>query len=148
MTKLMHVAASPRGDRSESRGLAEVFLETYRDVNPGVEVVELDIWDGSIPEFGPDFVAAKMSIFAGQQPAGAQGRAWREVHQTFERFADADAYLFSVPMWNHTIPYKLKQLIDVVSQPGLVFGFDPDTATPACSRGGGLRWSTPARVGA
>jgi FMN-dependent NADH-azoreductase len=28
-------------------------------------------------------------------------------------------------MWNHSVPYILKQLIDVVSQPGMVFGFDP-----------------------
>jgi len=28
-------------------------------------------------------------------------------------------------MWNASVPYKLKQLIDVVSQPGLVFSFDP-----------------------
>ena len=28
-------------------------------------------------------------------------------------------------MWNAGVPYILKQFIDVVSQPGLVFGFDP-----------------------
>jgi FMN-dependent NADH-azoreductase len=44
----------------------------------------------------------------------------------FERFAAADIYLFSVPMWNAGIPYILKQFIDVVSQPGMVFGFDPE----------------------
>ena len=29
-------------------------------------------------------------------------------------------------MWNHGVPYVLKQLIDVISQPGMVFGFDPE----------------------
>ncbi len=33
--------------------------------------------------------------------------------------------LFSIPMWNHGIPYILKQFIAVVSQPGMVFAFDP-----------------------
>ncbi len=28
-------------------------------------------------------------------------------------------------MWNAGVPYILKQLIDVISQPGLVFSFDP-----------------------
>jgi FMN-dependent NADH-azoreductase len=28
-------------------------------------------------------------------------------------------------MWNHGVPYVLKQLIDVISQPGRVFSFDP-----------------------
>ena len=40
---------------------------------------------------------------------------------------DADHYLFTVPMWNASVPYILKQLIDVISQPGMVFGFDPVT---------------------
>jgi FMN-dependent NADH-azoreductase len=35
--------------------------------------------------------------------------------------------LFSVPMWNAGIPYILKQFIDVISQPGAVFGVDPRT---------------------
>jgi FMN-dependent NADH-azoreductase len=35
--------------------------------------------------------------------------------------------LFSVPMWNSGVPYVLKQFIDVVSQPGMVFGVDPET---------------------
>jgi FMN-dependent NADH-azoreductase len=30
-------------------------------------------------------------------------------------------------MWNASVPYILKQFIDVVSQPGMVFGFDPDS---------------------
>jgi FMN-dependent NADH-azoreductase len=29
-------------------------------------------------------------------------------------------------MWNASIPYILKQFIDVVSQPGMIFGFDPE----------------------
>ena len=28
-------------------------------------------------------------------------------------------------MWNASVPYILKQFIDVVSQPGMIFGFDP-----------------------
>jgi FMN-dependent NADH-azoreductase len=28
-------------------------------------------------------------------------------------------------MWNFSIPYKLKQWIDVITQPGLTFRFDP-----------------------
>lgn len=43
----------------------------------------------------------------------------------FDQFAAADAYLFAVPMWNSGIPYVLKQWIDVITQPGWVFGFTP-----------------------
>src|SRR5690606_30935438 len=79
----------------------------------------------TLPEFGPAAAAAKMQIFAGEQPTGAAAEAWRAAGDTFARFAAADKYLFSVPMWNATVPYILKQFIDVVSQPGMIFSFDP-----------------------
>jgi FMN-dependent NADH-azoreductase len=125
MTTLLHVSASPRGAASESLAIAETFLDAYRDGHPDDEVQIWDLWDGSLPQFGPAAAAAKMAVFAGADPAGEQARAWVEVRRAFDRFAAADAYLFSVPMWNAGVPYILKQFIDVVSQPGTVFGFDP-----------------------
>lgn len=47
--------------------------------------------------------------------------------------------LFSVPMWNAGIPYILKQFIDVVSQPGTVFGIDPETGYEHLLAGRGKR---------
>ena len=122
---LLHVSASPRGAKSESLALSRVFLDTYAEQNPDVTIEEWDLWDGSVPEFDQAAAEGKMNTFAGIDLEGPSVAAWRRVTATFERFAAADAYLFSVPMWNASIPYKLKQLIDVVSQPGMVFGFDP-----------------------
>ena len=125
MTTLLHISASPRGMQSESLALARTFVDAYRECNPDDRVVEWDLWDGTLPQFGPAAVEAKMAVFAGQEPSGAAGEAWRAAGAAFARFAAADKYLFSVPMWNASVPYVLKQFIDVVSQPGLVFGFDP-----------------------
>jgi FMN-dependent NADH-azoreductase len=125
MSKLLHISASPRGERSESLAVAVSFLDTFRAEHPGVPVETYDLWDGTLPTFGPDAAAAKMAIFAGEQPQGASAQAWQTAVDTFRRFDAADRYLFSVPMWNAGVPYVLKQFIDVISQPGLVFGFDP-----------------------
>lgn len=126
MSELLHISASPRGDQSESLAVAAAFLDTFRAEHPAVPVRTYDLWDGTLPAFGPDAAAAKMAIFAGEQPEGAAARAWKAAVDTFHRFDAADRYLFSVPMWNAGVPYVLKQFIDVVSQPGLVFGFDPE----------------------
>ena len=32
--------------------------------------------------------------------------------------------MFAVPLWNFGIPYKLKHLIDLVTQKDLLFSFD------------------------
>lgn len=126
MTTLLHISASPRGEQSESLALAATFLDTYRAQHPDHEILEWNLWDGSLPEFGPAAAAAKMDVFAGVTPTGPGADAWAAARATFERFAAADRYLFSVPMWNAGVPYILKQFIDVVSQPGMVFGFDPE----------------------
>jgi FMN-dependent NADH-azoreductase len=135
MTTLLHVSASPRGDQSESLALAERFLAGYRLSDPDADVEHWDLWDGTLPAFGPDAVAAKMAVFAGADPQGEAATAWQTARRTFERLDAADRYLFSVPTWNHTVPYILKQLIDVVSQPGMVFSFDPDAGYTGLLRG-------------
>jgi FMN-dependent NADH-azoreductase len=125
MTALLHISSSPRGTDSESLAIADTFLDTLRAEHPEVTVSIFDLWDGTLPQFGPAAATAKMAVFAGQVPTGEQAAAWQAAERTFRRVAAADHYLFSVPMWNHGIPYVLKQFIDVISQPGLVFSFDP-----------------------
>ena len=77
MTTLLHISASPRGERSESLALAATFLDTYRALHPDHEIREWNLWDGSLPEFGPAAAAAKMDVFAGQEPSGPGVEAWR-----------------------------------------------------------------------
>src|SRR6478672_8287713 len=125
MATLLHLSASPRGAASESRAVAATFLDAYRETHPDDEIVEWDLWDGTLPEFGPAAAAAKMAVFGGTDPQGEQARAWRSALDTFARFDAFDRVLFSVPMWNGGVPYILKQFIDVISQPGTVFGVDP-----------------------
>ena len=67
-----------------------------------------------------------MAIFGGADPEGTRPprgapRARRSTLRS------ADNYLFTVPMWNASVPYILEQLIDVISQPGMIFSFDPVT---------------------
>ncbi|MEV6033440.1 NAD(P)H-dependent oxidoreductase [Nonomuraea sp. NPDC052116] len=127
MSRLLHISASPRGGESISLGIARTFVEEYRAARPGATVDHFDLWDGTLPEFGPAAAGAKMTVFGGGVPEGEQAEAWTAAVRTFERFDSYDRYLFSVPMWNGGVPYKLKQFIDVVSQPAMVFDVHPET---------------------
>ena len=61
-------------------------------------VETFDLWDGTLPDFGPASAAAKMAVFAGVDPQDEQARAWTRARETFERFAAADRY--PAPRWN------------------------------------------------
>lgn len=135
MTSLLHISASPRGEKSESLAIASTFLDAFGGVRPDIVIDTWDLWDGSLPEFGPAAAGAKMQVFAGEDPVGPQQEAWHRARLTYERFAAADLYLFSVPMWNAGVPYILKQFIDVVSQPGMLFAFDPEAGYTGLLRG-------------
>src|SRR3954449_3545293 len=139
MTKLLHISSSPRGGASESLRIADAFVDAYRTANPGHEIESWDLWDGTLPEFGPAAAGAKMTVFGGGVPEGEQAAAWQAAEAACRRFDAADRLLFSVPMWNAGVPYVLKQLIDVISQPGMVFGVDPHAGYTGLLAGRGKR---------
>lgn len=126
MTKVLYIKASPRGDESKSSLLADSWLEAFKSRHPDVEIDILDLATERLPEFDGDKAAAKMAIITGQDHDTAQKALWHEITGMTARFASADIYLLAVPMWNGGIPYKLKQYIDIIHQPGLMFGLDPE----------------------
>ena len=125
MARLIYVKASPRGEHSQSTRVASAFLDRYREVHPADEVDELDLWTLELPPFDGAVVDAKYRIMRGLEHSEEQARAWRDVVALYERFAGGDRYLFSVPMWNYGIPYRLKHFIDLITQPGLAFKMVP-----------------------
>lgn len=127
MNTLLHVNSSPRGPESQSLALARTFLDVATARSPETKVDELNLFDEPMPAFGPVAAAAKYAAFAGQEPDADGAEVWRQVRATFDRMADADSYLFNIPMWNAGVPYVLKQWIDIVTQPGWLFAFNPAT---------------------
>jgi FMN-dependent NADH-azoreductase len=74
MSKLLYVISSPRGERSESRAIADEFLDAYQRSDSSLEVDVLDLWNEPLPVHGGNGVAAKMAVFAGQPCPETQAR--------------------------------------------------------------------------
>jgi len=125
MAKLLYVEASPRKERSASIEVAKAFVEEYRKTHPGGTVDTLDLWATVLPEFDGEVIDAKYAILHGQPHTPGQKAAWKAVEGVIDRFKGADKYLFSLPMWNFGIPYKLKHYIDIIVQPTYTFSFSP-----------------------
>ncbi len=118
MSKLLYVESSPRGGDSASSQAAKLFLQALPG---GVSVEYLPLFDMDLPEFDGVTAAAKYRVLSGQSPEGAEQAAWAVVTSLVEQFKSADHYLITAPMWNFSIPYKLKQYIDLITHPGMTF---------------------------
>jgi len=125
MAKLLYVEASPRKERSASIKVARAFVEEYRKTHPNDTVDTLDLWKTDLPAFDGDVINSKYVIMHGKEHTPEQKKAWQAVETVIDRFRSADKYLFSLPMWNFGIPYKLKHYFDVIVQPTYTFSFSP-----------------------
>lgn len=125
MAKVLYVEASPRKKRSSSIAIANHFLDAYRGLHPEDEILTVDLWKKDLPSFDGDVIDAKYAIMNAQSPTEAQKRAWKPVETLIAEFKSVDKYVFSLPMWNFGIPYRLKQYIDILVQPTYLFSYSP-----------------------
>jgi len=106
--------------------VADAFVETYKRKHPDDDIVTLNVFDASIPNFDGPAVQAKYTILHGKSHSKEELQAWKEVEKVIEQFSSADKYVLAVPMWNFSIPYRLKQYIDLLVQPGYTFSYSKD----------------------
>jgi FMN-dependent NADH-azoreductase len=125
MAKLLYIAASPRAESYCTR-VADAFLQAYRQANPQDSVEKLDLFRAEIPPFLAPQAKAKYAVMAGQAPQDEAQAAWTGVIKAINYFKGFDRYVLASPMWNFSIPYRLKQYIDVIVQPGLTFRYTPE----------------------
>jgi FMN-dependent NADH-azoreductase len=124
MATLLYVEASPRKDRSASIEVSRAFLEAYRAANPHDEIETLDIWASDLPSFNGEALAAKYAGLNGTPLTTEQKTVWDDIRRLAAPFLAADKLLFAVPLWNFGIPYRFKQLIDLISQKDILFSAD------------------------
>jgi FMN-dependent NADH-azoreductase len=126
MAKLLHVQASPMGDRSFSARAAWAFVDAYAAAHGGDMIETIDLWKTDLPHF--DFTAAsgKYKILRGMEHSREEAQAWEAVTRLIDHLKSADKLVVSAGMWNFSIPYRLKQYLDIIVQPGLTFSFDPE----------------------
>lgn len=122
MTKLLFIEASPRKENSYSSTVANAFLDSYKAANPDHEIEHLPLFETDLPPFTAQAANQKMeniySLMTGKGAIAPDGE-WGGVIREIERLKSADKVLLSAPMWNFSIPYRLKQWIDLVVQVGV-----------------------------
>jgi len=122
--KLLYIEASPRKENSTSSRVANAFVEAYQQANPDHQVEHLPLFDIDLASFTAEAANQKMAqivdMISGGSGIEASGE-WAGVVKEIERLRSADKVIVSTPMWNFSIPYRLKHYLDIVCQPGLSF---------------------------
>ncbi|HUU30364.1 MAG TPA: NAD(P)H-dependent oxidoreductase [archaeon] len=123
---ILHINASPRAERSYSLKAARAFIGSYLKAHPGDTLENIDLYTEELPVFDGPVVAARYRIMHGEKHTAEDARLWKAVEKTAGDFKRADKYVISSPMWNFGLPYRLKQYIDLIVQPGYTFSFSPE----------------------
>jgi len=71
----------------------------------------------------PARVGGKYRLLGGADLDEEQRASWAAIIAYIEQFRAADLVVLSTPMWNFSIPYRLKHYIDIIVQPRYLFKY-------------------------
>ena len=122
--KLMHVDSSPVGAKSRSRMLAAEFVAMLGARDAHLTVDYLDLAKEAPPHLTGAFVAA---TYVGPDERTPEMNALlAQSNSLCARLLDADALLFSMPMYNWSMPSSFKAFIEAIMRPHLTYTIGPD----------------------
>ena len=130
---ILNIVTSPRKEKSASTAIVNAFLSEYREHVRDVTFDMLDIWQEQLPEFDAEAINAKYKGVSGKSMTPVETATWEKIRELASRFQRADRIVLGVPMWNFSVPYKLKQLIDLTCQRHMLFTFDGEFYGPLLS---------------
>lgn len=122
MTHILHLDASPRGDRSVSRALSKEFIANWKSTHPSDTVAYRDLGHHPVPLVDEPWIAAAYS--APNQYTPEQAAAIHLSNKLVDEFLAADRYVFAVPMYNFSVPANFKAYLDQIVRVGRTFSMD------------------------
>lgn len=132
---ILHIQSSPRAEASTSIELTEAFVAACQAAKETVTVDTLNVWNEDLPEFDYGGIGAKYKAIQGAEMSLKETEVWTRIQSLIQRFQKADRIILGTPMWNFSVPYKLKQLIDLVAQRNFLFTYDGKEYGPALNIG-------------
>jgi FMN-dependent NADH-azoreductase len=119
MPTLLHIDASPRGDYSISRKVSAAFAESWKEANPGGQIVYRDLTKSNLTFVDLDWIAGAYS--APEQHNDAHKKALAISNTVIAELLSADHVIIGTPMYNFSTPAVLKAWIDHIVRFGKTF---------------------------
>lgn len=124
MRTLLHIDASPRGDRSVSRQLTHEFAVGWKEAHPDGQIIYRDLGRNPVPLVTETFIAA---VYTPPEVRSSELRAAISTSdQLISELQTATDYVFGVPMYNFSVPAGFKAYIDQIVVPGRTYTYTGD----------------------
>jgi FMN-dependent NADH-azoreductase len=116
---LLHIDASPRGERSHSRQLGHKFVAAWKTKHPEGAVTLRDIGANPLPLVTEAWVEGAFTPPEGHSAAAKE--AILVSNGLVEELLSADELVIATPIYNLTVPASLKAWIDQIVRYGRTF---------------------------
>jgi FMN-dependent NADH-azoreductase len=115
----MHVDASAKRERSNSRALSRFFIERLRTEGVDVEIDYLDVTVDTPPHVTEAYAIAIYTPEKDRTPAMKATLAASDA--LCRRVLEADALVFAMPMYNWSMPSAFKAFVDSITRTGITY---------------------------
>jgi FMN-dependent NADH-azoreductase len=122
--RLLEIQSSPIGESSDSIALTKSFVEACKSDNNSIVVDTLNLWHERLRSSTTRTIGAKYKAVKHETVTETESNVWERIQLLIRRFQNADRIVLGIPIWNFGLPYKLKQLIDLVAQRNYLFTYD------------------------
>jgi FMN-dependent NADH-azoreductase len=121
MRTLLVVEASPRGERSMSRGLTARFVDAWKNDHPEGRVVQRDLMKTELPFVNLPWLGAYFTPAEHLTPE--MKGLLRLSDELVAELLAADDIAIGTPVYNYNVPAVLKAYIDHIVRKGKTLGF-------------------------
>jgi FMN-dependent NADH-azoreductase len=147
MSHLLHVDSSALSAGSVSKEIADSFRKGWAEIEPEGTITHRDLGLDPVPALDEAGITAPLVSSGSHTPQQESAFGLRD--GLIREVLDADAYLFTVPMYNWGLPSTFKAWLDQIILAGQTLVFDGELplagrpATVVLSYGGGYDPGTP-----
>lgn len=130
---VLHVCANPKPvEQSVSKQLAARFFGKLLELNPDVELNNIDLYQDKPPYYSNDLFRRMWNpVFdPAYEPSKAEEAAMNYAQKQIDELKKADVLVLTMPMWNFGAPGVMKSWMDQVLAPGFMFDITEDGPKP------------------
>ncbi|MGR9050653.1 FMN-dependent NADH-azoreductase [Halobacillus faecis] len=124
MAKVLYITAHPHDETASfSMRVGKAFIDAYKEINDGDEIIHIDLYREDIPPIDADIFSGWGKLQSGDQLSEEEKRKVERLGELSDQFISADKYVFVTPMWNFSFPPVMKAYIDSVAVAGKAFKY-------------------------